>query len=82
MNKSRVKLSNFDQRVAWLVAHKADWYDDYFYNTRLMKWIFDSKNTLIKLMKLDGLIAKSTYPADCKLANELHAAANIIRSNK
>lgn len=56
---SRNKASTFEQRVAWLRA-----YEDVLKLPTI---------DILRLMKRDGLIAKSTYLRDCEFKREFHA---------
>jgi hypothetical protein len=53
----RTPISSRETKVAWLLAHPTLWESD---NPD------DDQNwrQIIKLMKLDGLIARTTYPLD------------------
>lgn len=66
------KHSTFEQRVKWLVKNSHLWIhgfmiDHYRYCGRVV----------VRDMKRDGLLAKSTWWRDCRLANEFEEAYKV-----
>lgn len=63
--------SSPEDKINWLIGHRDLWYHDY-------KERAINKEVLIGCMKLDGLVASSTFWRDVKVGRHLDAAFNKI----
>jgi hypothetical protein len=63
----RTPISSREAKIVWLLAHKLLW--EGFKPDNEQNW-----REIIKLMKLDGLIALTTYPLDVNVPSLIAAA--------
>jgi hypothetical protein len=63
----RTPVSSREAKIRWLLANKSQW--EGFHSDNHQTW-----RKIIKLMKADGLVARSTYPLDVNLPSLIAAA--------